>query len=137
SVFSGLNRLQAGQSYWWSVITRDEWNTTANPDSFRIVRGGPTGVPTTDVPYEFTISQNYPNPFNPVTVISYQLPAAGPVSLKVYSMLGEEVATLVDEVQSAGKGQVVFDARALSSGVYVYRIVAGEYAGTRKLILLR
>jgi hypothetical protein len=85
----------------------------------------------------FSLSQNFPNPFNPVTVISYQLPQSGMITLKVYDILGREVASLVDEYQPEGRYEVEFDAEGLSSGVYLYRIKAGSFMETRKMILLR
>jgi hypothetical protein len=85
----------------------------------------------------FEVSQNYPNPFNPSTVISYQLPVAGHVSLKVYNMLGQEVATLVDGVQDAGFKSVTFDASRLSSGVYFYRLQSGAFVQNNKMLLLK
>ena len=75
---------------------------------------------------EFRLQQNYPNPFNPVTTISYTIPAILPVSLKVYDMLGQEVATIVDEQQSIGTHAATFDAAAFPSGLYVYKLVAGD-----------
>lgn len=91
------------------------------------------------------LSQNYPNPFNPSTVISYQLPVIGFVTLKVYDILGREVATLVNEEKPAGEYEVEFDATnlpsrqgsALTSGIYFYQIKAGEFSETRKMVLLR
>ena len=79
----------------------------------------------------------YPNPFNPATTISYTLPEAAFVSMKVYSLLGEEVATLVNANQPAGTHQVHFDAAGLPSGVYFYRLSAGSFSATRKLMLVR
>jgi hypothetical protein len=86
---------------------------------------------------DFYLSQNYPNPFNPSTVISYRLPVAGNVSLKVYDMLGNEVATLIDEYKPAGSFEVEFNAKDLPSGIYFYQLKAGELVETKKMILLK
>jgi protocatechuate 3,4-dioxygenase beta subunit len=85
----------------------------------------------------FDLFQNYPNPFNPSTVISYQLPAASKVTLKVYNVLGNEVATLVNSNQNAGKYNVTFNGSGLSSGIYFYKIEAGTFTATKKLILMK
>ncbi len=89
------------------------------------------------VPAALTLYQNYPNPFNPTTGISYQLPVSGMVTLKVYTILGEEVSTLVDEVQSAGQHTVSFDPVGLSSGIYLYTLRSGNFTQTKKMILLQ
>jgi hypothetical protein len=89
------------------------------------------------VPQTFALEQNYPNPFNPSTAISYQLPVAGNVSLKVFDMLGKEVATLVNARQEAGAYTVNFNANNLSSGVYFYRLQAGNFVQTRKMMLVK
>ncbi len=88
-------------------------------------------------PKDFSLEQNYPNPFNPSTKISYLLPDANFVTLKIYDMLGSEVATLVNENKPAGKFEVEFDASRLSSGTYVYKLVAGNYQLTKKMQLLK
>jgi hypothetical protein len=92
-------------------------------------------------PEHFKMFQNYPNPFNPVTTISYTLPVRSSVSLKIYDALGRDVVTLVNEEKSAGKYQVQFDAKNLSSGVYFYRLqvsqVSGTFSETKKLVLLK
>ncbi len=88
-------------------------------------------------PLTFKLEQNYPNPFNPATIINYQLPIDNWVTIKVYNVLGEEVATLVNEVKKAGQYEVEFSAATFSSGVYFYRLVAGDYVSTKKLILLK
>ncbi len=86
---------------------------------------------------QYSLSQNYPNPFNPTTKISYTLPKAGNVVLKVYNTLGQEVATLVNGAMAAGEHVASFDARNLASGVYFYRLTAGSYAATMKMVLLK
>jgi len=88
-------------------------------------------------PVEYSLSQNYPNPFNPSTTISYSIPNDGLVTLKVYDILGNEVATLMNELQTAGVKNITFDASELSSGVYYYQLVSGEFTSTKKLILMR
>lgn len=85
----------------------------------------------------FSLEQNYPNPFNPVTAISYQIAKPENVTLKVYDIIGNEVATLVNEKQAAGKHTVNFDASNLSSGVYLYKIQVGSFVQTRKMTLLK
>jgi hypothetical protein len=89
------------------------------------------------MPTQFGLDQNYPNPFNPTTTISYGVPQQSMVTLKVYDILGNEVATLVNEVQQAGNHAISFDASKLTSGVYIYRMQAGSFTQTKKMILLR
>lgn len=86
---------------------------------------------------DFVLHQNYPNPFNPNTVIGYQLPVTGVVTLKVFDVLGTEIAVLVNEHKPAGRHQVEFNAEGLSSGVHFYTITAGNFSQTRKMILIR
>jgi len=89
------------------------------------------------LPNEFRLEQNYPNPFNPSTVIGYQLPASGFVSLKVFDVLGKEVDSLVNNYQNAGNYSVQFDASHLPNGVYFYRLDTGPYQSAKKLLLLK
>ena len=91
----------------------------------------------TNLPSSIQLEQNYPNPFNPNTKISYQLPVSSVVSLKVYDLLGREVATLVDGRMSAGNHHVTFDASGLASGVYLYRISAGNFVQTKRMLLVK
>jgi hypothetical protein len=90
-----------------------------------------------DVPERFALEQNFPNPFNPSTVIPFQLPAASMVRLAVYDLLGREVALLVYDQKAAGKYEVRLDGKALASGVYLCRLIAGNYRETRKIVLMR
>jgi ligand-binding sensor domain-containing protein len=89
------------------------------------------------VPAQFRLDQNYPNPLNPSTTINYSIPKAGQVTLKVYDVLGKEVATLVNEEESSGNYHIVFNANKLASGVYFYRLSAGNSVITKKLILMK
>jgi hypothetical protein len=104
--------------------------------------------PITDVEYEeppiasnFKLEQNYPNPFNPSTKISWQSPIGSWQTLKVYDMLGKEIATLVDEYKPAGNYEVEFNTSSFkhipSSGIYFYTLKAGEFVQTKKMILLK
>ncbi len=88
-------------------------------------------------PTEFSLNQNYPNPFNPSTSIQYRVPSISNVSLKVYDILGNEVAILVNEEKPAGSYEVEFDAKALTSGIYFYKLQAGSFVETKKMSLLK
>ena len=89
------------------------------------------------VPTAFVLYQNYPNPFNPTTTINFALPKASQVSLKVYDMLGKEVSTVFDGFVEAGEQIVQFNALVLPSGAYFYRLEAGQFNQTRKMVLLK
>jgi len=98
----------------------------------------PTSVDRNDrFPLTFQLMQNYPNPFNPNTTIKYQIPSTNRVTLKMFDMLGREVATLVNEVRQPGEYAVPFDGRELASGVYFYQLNAGEVVNTKRLVLLK
>ncbi|MBK9097713.1 MAG: T9SS type A sorting domain-containing protein [bacterium] len=90
-----------------------------------------------EIPLEYTLEQNYPNPFNPATTIKYAIAEDGFVKLAVYNMLGEEVATIVNNIQKAGRYEVNFNASGLSSGVYVYRIETTNFTSSKKLMLMK
>jgi hypothetical protein len=105
-----------------------------------LISFGTTGVSdgaVNQTPLKCSLSQNYPNPFNPSTVISYQVASAGNVSLKVFDLLGREVVTLVNEVTSAGSYTATFNAVNMPSGVYFYRLQAGSFTETKRLVLLK
>jgi hypothetical protein len=88
-------------------------------------------------PDKFELFQNYPNPFNPTTKIEYQLPADGVVNLKVYNLLGEEVATIVNGQQAAGYKSVEWNASQVSSGIYFYRLQCGNYSAMKKMMVVK
>lgn len=90
-----------------------------------------------DVPTETVLGQNYPNPCNPSTQIGFSIPQQSHVTLRVYDVLGKEVATLVDGAKDAGTYTTTWNAQMNPSGIYFYRLTAGEYTMTRKLMLLR
>ncbi|MBS4029590.1 MAG: T9SS type A sorting domain-containing protein [Ignavibacteriales bacterium] len=96
-----------------------------------------------EIPHSVSLQQNYPNPFNPSTAISFQLSAISKVTLKIYNVLGQEVATLLNnETMSEGEHEVTFDANGLTSGVYFYRIAIAQegilrYSETKKLLLMK
>ncbi len=109
--------------------------------TFRIVAGPQLWTKTISFlvtpPERFELLQNYPNPFNPETKIEYALPKATHVKLVVYSMLGQEIETLVDNTEEAGYKTVRFDARNLPSGVYTYRLVVGDNSDSKKMMLIK
>lgn len=90
-----------------------------------------------EIPTKYKLGQNYPNPFNPTTTIRYALPQTGLVELSVFNVLGQKIATLVNGQQTPGDHAIVWDASSVSSGVYFYRITAGSYVETRKMILMK
>ena len=90
-----------------------------------------------EIPVAYGLEQNYPNPFNPSTTIRYELPKASHVTLKIFNAIGQEVSTLVDEAQEAGHRSVQWNAGSVASGVYFYRLQAGNFVSMKKLLLLR
>jgi hypothetical protein len=90
-----------------------------------------------NLPRIYNVEQNYPNPFNPATTIKYSIPNAGLVTLKVFNVIGEEVATLVNEIKQAGNYDVRFIATNLSSGVYFYKLQSGNFSQVKKMIITK
>jgi photosystem II stability/assembly factor-like uncharacterized protein len=120
----------------WAVGTNDVISSTTTGIYFRT---GPNDVRdlTNATPIHFSLEQNYPNPFNPNTTISYQLSKQSHVTLKVFNVLGQEDAMLVNGVEEPGNKSVNFNAGNLPSGVYYYRLQAGSFVETKKLLLIR
>jgi endo-1,4-beta-xylanase len=91
----------------------------------------------TSIPITSNLYNNYPNPFNPSTTIQYYVASSSKVILKVYDVLGKEIRTLVDKIQSAGSYSVQFNGEDISSGIYFYRLIAGDFISTKKLMLIK
>ena len=135
--------IRSSTFYFTSPSGGTTWTDFAPNNSFRFMIEprvtGTAGVGETpgSLPKEFSLSQNYPDPFNPSTTIGYQVPASGFITLKVFDVLGREVATLVNGVEDPGFKSVRWNATHEASGVYIYRLQAGDFVQTRKLLLLR
>jgi len=106
-----------------------------------VIRGVPIGTVSVDVsethPQNFVLYQNYPNPFNPSTTLSFSVPYSSFVTLKVYNVFGQEVATLVNEVKAPGEYRIDFHASNLPTGVYLYRLASGHFTQSKKMLLLK
>ncbi len=96
-----------------------------------------TGINNNQLPAVYSLSQNYPNPFNPTTTISFSIPKAGLVSLKIYDVLGNEIATLVNENMNVNNYTVTWDANAFASGVYFYKLISDDFTDVKKMILVK
>jgi hypothetical protein len=128
-------RLDYG-TYYWHVCARDAngWGVFSNIRRLTVLDGI---TADRDVPRQYALQQNCPNPFNPSTIIKFELPRSSDVRLSVFDLLGREVSILVNERRDAGVHEVKFDGSKFASGVYVYRLEAGQFVQSRKLILLR
>ena len=113
------------------TLSRGVWRRPLS-EMITSVRESPSELPAT-----FTLEQNYPNPFNPTTTIRFVLPRAGFTELMIFNLLGEQVSTVVSERLNAGSYTVSWGAPHLASGVYIYRLQAGDYVETKKLLLIR
>jgi len=137
--YSGLSLLNNKTIVMTGGFSSPGYNTNFSPiDSTITIELTTTDVKTDNlVINKFELSQNYPNPFNPTTVISYSIPKSSHVLVKVYDVLGREVETLVSKNQEVGSYKVTFDASSLSSGIYFYKMSAGEYTSIKKMMLIK
>jgi hypothetical protein len=143
-MISDTSKFYLGLTYWYGTqgqnqqITYGQRRFVADYTTGSIL--GTTGVSPAGekgLPARYSLEQNYPNPFNPATNVEFNLPATSQVQLRVYNMLGQEVATLVNGTVVAGHHAVSFDGSHLASGIYLYRLVAGTYVSTMKMVLLK
>jgi hypothetical protein len=141
---AGMGGFPLGDLYRWQTTAKyTQWLAQRDAENAYISRWLETG--TTDVkgmenrnvPSNFVLNQNYPNPFNPTTDIEYSVPMKANISLKVYNVLGEEVASLFNGIQNAGYHFATFDAKGLSSGIYFYRLQSEKFSITKKLVLMK
>jgi hypothetical protein len=155
--YSTVNGFLAGQGleidqsreFVWTVWVTDlkdtvQVSTYANATGFTpiqreitLTRANEVSIHDVSIPSSFALQQNYPNPFNPTTVINFSLPLNADVRLTVYDLLGRQVAVLVDETRSAGVHSITVDGSRFASGVYMYRLQAGDYVSTRKMTLIK
>jgi hypothetical protein len=143
--YTTVTSIEPGRGYWVKVngVGKLVLGSSLSSSSRIIIRPisetpplppkGKNGL----LPKEFSLQQNFPNPFNPTTVITYTIPTSLHVRLSIYNMLGQEVTTLVNEMQDAGYKSVSFDANGLPSGMYIYRIIAGAFSDEQKLMLVK
>ena len=121
---SAVNEYQFFE-YWYNITFKRKLILTGVESNQGVVAGS------------YSLSQNYPNPFNPTTTIKYSIPKLSFVTIKIYDVLGSEVATLVNEEKPVGNYELTWNAAKLSSGVYFYQLKAGNYVETKKMILMR
>ena len=127
-----IYNLVEGADHEWKV-----WKYGLYHFSKLIFKQTATSVEKKELVATYDLSQNYPNPFNPVTKINYTLPQADFVTIKVYNLLGEVVATLVDGEKPVGKYEVTFNGNNLSSGIYIYKMQAGRFSAAKKFVLMK
>jgi len=134
-----LENLTTGSTYYFIIDQMDAQFNDIRSIPYKFIAGDTTvGVNDLEtLPKEYSLSQNYPNPFNPSTVIEFAMPTSGYVTLKVFNSLGQEVAELINKEMNAGNHSINFNASNLSSGIYFYRISAGKFTETKKMILIQ
>lgn len=137
---SGLLALDQTFTYTFNLAGVYPYHCSPHPWMVdTIVVGNPTGVddPPASIPEKFEVSQNYPNPFNARTAIEYSLPQDSHVRIVIFNLLGQNIETLVDQNKTAGIHQVVWNANDVPTGVYFYRLEAGDFTQTRKMLLAK
>ena len=136
--------LADNSQYNWLVeaLDSDGFVVGSNENNPNYMVVGTLSIDGADIPEVFALHQNYPNPFNPITTLRYDLPENSYVNVTIYDMLGREIRTLVNSTQDAGFKSVLWNAtndygKPVSAGVYLYKIQAGEFIQTRKMVLLK
>jgi hypothetical protein len=134
-----VGNLDPFKTYYWRVMASNKGGVSTWSSIWRFTTDNTVGVSERDnaIPTKFSLGQNYPNPFNPSTTIAFSLPRAEHVTLKVFDLLGKEIATLVDKKLSPGHYEARWNAGDVESGTYFYQLRAGEFAATKKLVLMQ
>ena len=133
-----LANLPSNATNWtWKGEVKDNNGNRYKPSTTITVNAGAAGASIESVPETYQLAQNYPNPFNPSTEISFVLPESRYVTLEVYNVLGQHVAVLADGIFGAGEHTVTWDASGQSSGVYFYRLTAGNIVEMKKMLLMK
>jgi hypothetical protein len=128
--------LQINAEYWWRV---KGYNTSGWGNFSKVQRFNTNivSVEREEIPIEYALEQNYPNPFNPTTTIQYSVMKRSTIQLVLYDILGREVEILVNKEQDAGHYNIDFNAGNLASGVYLYKLKAGDFVETKKMVLMK
>ncbi|MEO8210789.1 MAG: T9SS type A sorting domain-containing protein [bacterium] len=146
SINSGANWTNQipsnGNDYYTSITFTDNkngWIVGTNGKILSTITGGISSVSSLNenIPVAFSLNQNYPNPFNPTTNINFSIPISSFVTLKIYELTGKEIVTLINDNLNAGVYKINFNAGYLASGIYFYKIIAGEYSDIKKMTLLK
>jgi uncharacterized lipoprotein YddW (UPF0748 family) len=133
-----LSNLTANRNHFWRIRAANQFGSSPWSNTFGFRTTSVVSVEKENIiPESFALDQNYPNPFNPITTIGFQLPNQAYITLKIYDVLGREVATIADGVYPAGHYTINFDASGLSTGIYYYRMIAGDFNMVRKMIITK
>lgn len=140
--YSDISRFKSNSFYFWWVVVNNDVFTISSTDTFAFYYPALVSVNKDNISLRFTLYQNYPNPFNPNTTITFDLPVSAHIVLKVYNILGQEVRGLIDSKLNPGKHEIVWDGRndnaqIVATGIYFYKIQAGQYKSTKKMIYVR
>lgn len=132
-----IDDLDPVTEYHWRVRGQNDADSGEWSPVWSFTTGVVTAIHADEIPVNYTLLQNYPNPFNPTTIIEFGIPEGSDVQLSVYNMLGQRVAVLMNEYKNAGWHRASFDASSFSSGIYFYRLQAGDFISTKKLTLIK
>jgi hypothetical protein len=130
------SNIELDRNYWWRVKSGNSFGWS-NYSETRMFTSLVTSIENEIVPIEFSLNQNYPNPFNPLTKIKYTIIEKVKVNLSVYDIRGRETLQLVNKEQNAGKYEVQINASNLPSGLYFYKLSAGDFSAIKKMILIK
>lgn len=136
-----FNKLDLKSFYSWRIMASNEFGSGMWTSVFKFKTAADTTLGKNDIdltlPQEYTLEQNYPNPFNPVTTISFGIPESGMTSLRVYNIIGQEIAVLLNEDISAGHYNIQFDATDMTSGLYLYKLQSNDFTSIKKMLLIK